>query len=104
MKDRIWLEEPRKGNYAAALDYLDLHFEEGACRKIVSRLRKEEVVVKKAKDILRASRLHLLPENNVHVQENIRRVKKHERLSPILLVRGIPLLIADGYHRLCSVY
>lgn len=104
MNRAIWLEKPRKSNYAAALDYLDLLFDKPACRKIVGRLRKEDVVVKKAKDILRASRLQLLPETNIHVRENITRIKEHRKLSPILLVRGPRTIIADGYHRLCSIY
>lgn len=104
MSEQLWSKKPRKSNYVAAADYLDLHFETDDCRKIVGRLRKEKMVVKKAKDILRASRLGLLPETNRHVQDNIAKIKARQKLSPILLVRGLPLIIADGYHRLCAVY
>ena len=36
-------------------------------------------------------------------------MKTGERLSPVLLVRGdrgnrFPLVIADGYHRICASY
>jgi hypothetical protein len=60
---------------------------------------------KKAKDILRASRLPLLDKDNVHVRENIAKHDRGIKLSPVLLVRTPNgLVIADGYHRVCSIY
>jgi len=43
------------------------------------------------------------------VQNNLKKVAKGERLSPVLLVRGSieqdrPLTVADGYHRVCASY
>ena len=32
------------------------------------------------------------------------KVKKGEKLSPVLLVQGTPLWVADGYHRICTSY
>jgi len=47
----------------------------------------------------------LLPDTNRHVKENLRKIKKKEKLSPILLVRANgKLIIADGYHRLFASY
>ncbi|AIL44908.1 hypothetical protein [Elizabethkingia anophelis] len=47
----------------------------------------------------------MLPETNIHVKENLKKVEKNKKLSPILFVRGQnELIIADGYHRLCSSY
>ena len=59
--------------------------------------------------MLRASRLPLLPAENVHVKKDLAKVKEGTRLSPVLLVRGrgdkgTPLTIADGYHRICASY
>ena len=64
---------------------------------------------KKAKDLLRASRLALLPVDNPHVAADLAKIKKGKQLSPILLVRGelangVALQIADGYHRVCASY
>lgn len=51
----------------------------------------------------------MLPTDNVHVAEDLAKVRQHERLSPILLVRGrladdVALTVADGYHRICASY
>jgi hypothetical protein len=62
----------------------------------------------KAKDIIRASALPILPASSRHVRADVEKIKAGKRLSPILLVRplapGTPLIIADGYHRVCAVY
>jgi hypothetical protein len=56
---------------------------------------------------LRASELALLAQDNKHVAADLAKVKAGTRLSPILLIRGDthhPLIIADGYHRVCASY
>lgn len=63
----------------------------------------------KAKDILRASRLPLLPKKNPNVQKHLAKWKAGEKTSPVLLrVRpdadARPLEVADGYHRVCAAY
>ena len=75
----------------------------------MDRLKASSIVHYKAKDILRASRLEILPADNVHVAKDIAKVKSGKALSPVLLVRGdllrgVPLQIADGYHRVCASY
>jgi hypothetical protein len=57
-----------------------------------------------AKDILRASALPLLAANDHEVAKDLSKVKSGTKLSPVLLVRGTPLWIADGYHRVCASY
>ena len=103
----IWKDSPEKHDYPAALDYLVLVTEEAAARKLVEALRSAATVRKKAKDLLRASRLPLLPRDNPHVAEDLKKIKKGKPLSPVLLVRGdagrdVPLTVADGYHRICA--
>jgi hypothetical protein len=49
----------------------------------------------------------LLSADNVHVKKDLAKVAAGKRLSPVLLVRGrgdkgIPLTVADGYHRICA--
>ena len=104
MKKQIWLEQPEEHDYPAAIDYLDLLYPMDTVLATVESLKKAETIHKKAKDILRASRLPLVSKDNVHVKGNIRKVKAGKKLSPILLVRDTNLVIADGYHRLCSIY
>ena len=104
-----WLEKPEAHDFPAAADYLALLADSHTVDELTDRLRAGDVVHKKAKDILRAARLGLLPVDNPHVAADLDKVKKGEPLSPILLVRGdfvtgVPLQIADGYHRVCASY
>ncbi|HCN51712.1 MAG TPA: hypothetical protein DIT10_21945 [Chryseobacterium sp.] len=104
-RDNLWLKEPEDHDFPAAQDYLELLFEPAEAKKIVTKLKAAPTIIKKSKDILRASKLALLPETNIHVKENLKKVDKNKKLSPILLVRGKnELIIADGYHRLCCSY
>ena len=75
----------------------------------MERLRAATLQHKKAKNILRAARLELLPRDNAHVVSDLAKITKRKPLSPILLVRGdliagLALQIADGYHRVCASY
>lgn len=104
-RDNLWMKEPEDHDFPAALDYLELLFTQNEAQKIVGKLKEAPTIIKKSKDILRASKLALLPETNIHVKENLKKVEKNKKLSPILLVRGQhELIIADGYHRLCCSY
>jgi predicted nucleic acid-binding protein len=102
-----WLDEPASLNYPAAISYLSLLYRPKEAKAIVKRLEAAEVVDYKAKDIFRASRLSLLGVSNSHVERDKKKIRKGERLSPILLVRDAfhgKVVIADGYHRLCAIY
>jgi len=66
-------------------------------------------VHRKAKDLLRASGLPVLAADNFHVAKDLKKVAQGTLLSPVLLVRGVlrtdmPLIVADGYHRICASY
>ncbi len=104
MKNKIWALEPQEHDFPAALDYLGLLYSDETAAKIVNDLRSATTIRKKAKDILRASGLPLLPKENLHVKQDLQKVKNGKKLSPILLVRDGHLVIADGYHRACSIY
>jgi hypothetical protein len=104
-----WLEKPEVHDFPAAADYLDLVADSATVKKLTKRLRAGTVVHKKAKDILRAAQLSLLPVDNPHVAADLAKIEKGQALSPILVVRGdlisgVPLQIADGYHRVCASY
>jgi hypothetical protein len=104
-----WLAEPEEHDYPAAGDYLALIVEPDAVAVLVEGLRAAPTMHRKAKDILRASGLPLLTTDDPHVASDLRKIKKGQALSPILLVRGDvatcrPLQIADGYHRVCASY
>ncbi|RYE24101.1 MAG: hypothetical protein EOP51_08460 [Sphingobacteriales bacterium] len=102
--ESIWLADPEAHDYPAALDYLDLLYPDNTPEKTAEHLKKCPTIKKKAKDILRASELPLLPADNIHVKTNIQKVQDGKKLSPVLLVRDHKLIIADGYHRVCAAY
>lgn len=104
-----WILEQDEHDYAAAQTYLSLLVPPDRAAHIAERLRGAAIQYFKAKDLLRASRLKKLSAHNVFVAAELRKLKRGERLSPVLLVRGqlmqgILLTVADGYHRLCASY
>ena len=104
MDTKYWLSDPEDHDFPAAKDFLELVFPSAVAEDLTKRLRASETITRKAKDILRASRLPLLDKDNVHVQSNLEKIKNKKKLSPVLLVAGETLIIADGYHRLCAIY
>jgi hypothetical protein len=104
-----WSEEPDEHDYPAAASYLSLICDPTEVRRLVTALKAAPIVHHQAKDLLRASGLALLPTDNFHVASDLTKVAHGERLSPVLLMRGdfrrgVPLTIADGYHRVCASY
>jgi hypothetical protein len=104
-----WKDEPDEHDFPAAGDYLDLLLPPRLSQAAVHGLRHAPTVHRMAKDILRASGLAGLPPDNPHVARDLAKVRRGERLSPVLLVRGelgraVPLTVADGYHRICASY
>ena len=104
-----WLEKPEAQDFPAAADYLALLADSRTVNDLIQSLQAGTIVHKKAKDILRAAQLTLLPTDNPHVASDLAKIKNKEPLSPILVIRddfsiGAPLQIADGYHRVCASY
>ncbi|HVH62530.1 MAG TPA: hypothetical protein VNA65_02910 [Candidatus Dormibacteraeota bacterium] len=104
-----WKEQPDDHDYPAAESYLTLLMPPREAKKLMLRMRKASLQHWKAKDLLRASRLPVLPRDNFHVAADLKKVRARQKLSPVLLVRGrieddTPLQIADGYHRICASY
>jgi len=103
----IWLPKPKNRDYLASLSYLGLIYGKKNAKKLVNALRKAPMMSFKAKDIFRSSGLSLLGISNSHIEKNTRKLQSGLGLPPILMVRDDRqrrLLIADGYHRLCSIY
>ena len=104
-----WKDEPEEHDYPAAADYLGLLFPEETAAAMVGGLRRAATIRRKAKDLIRAGRLELLPADDLEVAKDMKKVEHGERLSPVLLVRGRagagrPLIMADRYHRICASY
>lgn len=106
-EQKIWQSTASEEDYAAAEKYLKLFFTDREVKQLVKRLRAAPTIEYDAKDILRASQTHVLDKDNPHVAQDMKKIKKRKKLSPVLLVRGdgdlgVTLTIADGYHRICA--
>jgi hypothetical protein len=103
-----WSEKEEGEDFEAAFKYLSLLCSDRKASAIVKSLRGSKVLEHAAKDILRAAELPLLPSDESHVSEDLKRIQKGKPLAPVLLVRGdlangLPLVVADGYHRICAI-
>ena len=104
----VWSKKPEQRDYDAAASFLSLVFRTARATAIVRALRKRPITQRSAKDLLRASGLPLLPPDEASVRDDLKKIAKGKPLAPVLLVcgdmsKGIPLLVADGYHRICAV-
>ena len=105
MTSEHWKEEPEQQDFPAARSYLSLLVDPGEAKKTAKALGDEPDAARyKAKDILRAAGLPLLALDDPEVAKDLAKVKAGTKLSPVLLVRGDPLWVADGYHRICASY
>lgn len=104
-----WKNLPEEHDYPAAADYLALVLTSHEVPRALAALRRVPLTHKKAKDLLRASGLAPLGETNPHVAADLAKVARGEFLSPVLCMvgtalKGVPLVVADGYHRICASY
>jgi hypothetical protein len=103
----IWMNTPEPADYAAALSFLSLIYSPAQSQSLVRSLRSRPPLERAAKDLLRAAGLPLLPKEESKVREDLKRISKGKPLAPVILVTGdmttgIPLIVADGYHRICA--
>ncbi len=103
-----WAKDPQPHDYPAAASYLALLGSGVDAERLVGVLARAPIVFHPAKDLLRASRLGLLPATDPYVAKDLKRIRKGKELSPVLLLRGnllgVSLQILDGYHRVCASY
>ena len=108
MTTEHWKAVPDEHDYPAARRYLSLQVDPKTAKSIAKSMPKAPILYAKAKDLLRASRLDLQPADDPEVRRDLEKVKNGVKLSPVLLVRGSlggwPLIVADGYHRICASY
>jgi hypothetical protein len=105
---KLWTSAPSREDLDGARLYLSLLCSDGDSKRLTLALSRAHTSRATAKDLLRASKLPLLPRDESHVAADLKRIHKGKTLSPVLLVRGdlsqgIPLIIADGYHRICAI-
>ena len=88
--------------------YLSLLVTPKTAKALTKSLQDAPLNYAKAKDLLRAGQLGLLPADDAYVRADLSKVHDGTKLSPVLLVRGVlgawPLIVADGYHRISASY
>jgi hypothetical protein len=100
-----WKDEPEGQDFPAAESYLSLLVGTDTAARLAKALRKKHHLRRyAAKDLLRAAGLPLLGSEDSEVAADLKKVKLGDKLSPVLLVQGVPLWVADGYHRICASY
>ena len=102
-----WLADPEDKDYAAAESFLSMLIAPGSLADVIGELRGAQPGHWAAKDVLRAAGLPpLKAKQSTEVAEKLRKIKRSEPISPILLIGGIRdyLVIADGYHRASAAY
>jgi hypothetical protein len=105
MTGEHWQSEPDAHDFPAAESYLSLLVGRPAAAALVDGLQQELMLEHfAAKDILRAAGLPLLAADDSEVAADLKKVRDGKKLSPVLLAQGVPLWIADGYHRVCASY
>jgi hypothetical protein len=102
-----WRNRPAREDFAAARNYLSLQFPAALVSRLIDQARRARCLERAAKDLLRASNLPILPSDDPQVAADLKRIHKGKPLSPVVLVqgdamKGRPLIIADGYHRVCA--
>ena len=107
-KSKLKWSKEEDTDFDAALQYLSLLCSDRKASALVKSLRSSKPIDHAAKDLLRAANLPLLPRDDPHVDEDLKRIEKAKPLAPVLLIRGdmangLPLTVADGYHRICAV-
>jgi hypothetical protein len=104
-----WAAEPEPHDDPAAAAYLGLLLPQAGVSAVLGAFGQTATTHHRANDLLRASRLPLLPVDDPEVVRDTRRMKRGAALAPVLLLRGEiptdrPLTVADGYHRICASY
>ena len=101
-----WSESVADDDFEAGRRYLELLYPRAKATALVGTLKSAPIEKFAAKDVLRASELHLLPVKEPEVAKQFKKIAKRTALSPLLLVREsghARLIVADGFHRLCAV-
>jgi hypothetical protein len=86
----VWAKAPEKRDYEAAAAFLSLVFRTARANALVRAMRRKPITQRSAKE------------------DDLKKISKGKPLAPVLLVcgdmsKGVPLLVADGYHRICAV-
>lgn len=108
-QDISWSADLPGENVAHAQDYLSLLFGPATAARMADQFQSAPRGTARADNICRAASMLPVNDKDPRVDDYMKRMKDGETISPVLLVYGdmcdgLPLLIADGYHRICAAY
>ena len=104
-----WFDKSGEHDYPAAESFLRLIYDARVATKYVQQLKRVPTLEFKAKDIVRASGLSLLDVSNFHVEKDRKKIVGGQTPPHFSRARfgeqqgHSGIIIADGYHRMCSV-
>ena len=103
----VWRSDNDEQDLRAADSYLSLGMRPKDVKRVVKQMRKAPVQLHPSADLLRMAGLPLLGIDDAVVKRQLMNLMVGHLLSPVLLVRGdleagLPLVIANGYQRLCA--
>ena len=102
-----WLDQPDDKDYSAARNYTELLFGLKKARNYFKDFKDAPIAKHLARDLLRASATPISEVQAFDWAKQQKEITAGTPLSPILLIHqknGQPLIIADGFHRLCAVF
>ena len=74
-----WTKKGEASDFDAARNFLSLLYSDAQAKALIASLRKAKLVDHAAKDLLRAAQLPLLPRDEPHVDEDLKRITKASR-------------------------
>jgi len=104
-----WVDGASNDDAIDATRFMSLIRKKRKAKKLAKNLTNAPITTFKAKDILRAAQLQPLPPDNPDVAAKLAIINSGTPLPPVYLIRGNvlkgrPLTIADGYHRVSAAY
>ena len=75
----VWKKKPEAEDYAGAAAFLSLILPAAKSEKLVRMMHKAETIEYAAKDLLRASALPLLPREEPHVDDDLKKFTRANR-------------------------
>jgi hypothetical protein len=77
-----WTKKGEASDFDAARNFLSLLYSDAKANALVESLRNATLVEHAAKDLLRAAQLPLLPRDEPHVDDDLKRIHKGKPLAP----------------------
>lgn len=100
-----WRGEPSKDATLAARKFLALLLDDDVAALVLDHFQETTATrTWKTVDLLRAANLPILKREDPHVTGELSRIANGVKLSPVLVLRGRPPTIVEGYHRICAAY